>query len=293
MDHEIFKTPTPVQITLVDRKSYPYLPLVPGDAPAPESLPMWRVQTVGDLDKRGTDYQLFGLVSRGRGFLDSPDTEFISGGVNSKQSGAVALGRHGNYFHWGFCASPTHLTDEAKTVFVNAVHYIAKFDRKTIVARKRPGTILRDLLERELAAVERGEHPKGVEALKRYFPEAAWEAVEKTPGTVAKELRANAPYLYPVGWYEIAVDEDLKALRTPNAGRDFLTQMETFLTKPTTSARAIELLTRYSDETFVTAAEWQSWLAKDKDTFFFCESAGYKWLKNTAAATPVEASAPK
>lgn len=36
------------------------------------------------------------------GFEDSPEAEVISSGVCAKSLDAVAIGRHGNFFHWGF-----------------------------------------------------------------------------------------------------------------------------------------------------------------------------------------------
>ena len=99
----------------------------------PKEIPMWRVQNVGYLDSK--DVRI-GLVSRGNRFAESPDAEIISSGVCAKDVGAVALGRHGNFFLWGFSASPAQMTDEAKKVFVNAVAYIKKFDGKTPIARK-------------------------------------------------------------------------------------------------------------------------------------------------------------
>lgn len=153
VEHDIFHTPHSIALTLEKR-------------PAPDAyvrsgvtgtMPMWRVQTEGYTD--GTD-QLVGVVSRDAGFLDSPDTEWISGGVNTKTPGAVALGRHGNFFHWGFAASPTYLTDEAKLVFVNAVHYIARFSGRTPIARKRPGTMVRRYVEEALAAITDEGHAR-------------------------------------------------------------------------------------------------------------------------------------
>jgi len=39
----------------------------------------------------------------------------------------VAIGRHGNFLHWGFAALSDDMTDEARDVFANAVVYIAGF----------------------------------------------------------------------------------------------------------------------------------------------------------------------
>lgn len=137
VEHEIFKTPNAVTPTLETRDT----PSDYGGEIASPTMPMWRVQTEGYLEGAG---QLIGVVSGDKGFLDSPDTEWLSGGVNSKGPKAVALGRHANFFHWGFAASPSYLTDEAKLVFVNAVHYIAKFDGVKPVGRKVEGSATRE-----------------------------------------------------------------------------------------------------------------------------------------------------
>ena len=136
IQHDIFQTPNHVTPTIEPQPT----PDVYQKVIASKTMPMWRVQTEGYTE--GND-QLIGLVSRDAGFLDSPDTEWISSGVNSKNPEAVAIGRHGNFFLWGFAASPTFLTEEAKLVFVNAVHYIKRFDHQAPIARKRQGTSLR------------------------------------------------------------------------------------------------------------------------------------------------------
>ncbi|MCP3917228.1 MAG: hypothetical protein GY711_16895 [bacterium] len=140
MDHPIFHTPNKVALTLEERPTPSSYASYPEGKDLGPTMSMWRVQTEGYLDGKG---QLIGVVSRNSGFFDSPDVEWISGGVNSKGPMAVAIGRHGNFLHWGFAVSPKYLTDEAKLVFVNAVHHIARFDGQTPVARKVPGTMIR------------------------------------------------------------------------------------------------------------------------------------------------------
>ena len=54
----------------------------------------------------------------------------------AKTLDAVAIGRHGNFLHWGFSASPRYMTDEAKAVFANAVVYISQFAGQAPIARK-------------------------------------------------------------------------------------------------------------------------------------------------------------
>ena len=162
MKHEIFHSPNKVQLTIEE------LPTPDGYAQHPkgkqlgETMPMWRVQTEGYKDGKG---QLVGVVSRDAGFFDSPDVEWISGGVNSKGPEAVAIGRHGNFLHWGFAASPKYMTPEAKLVLVNALHYIAKFDRQAPVARKVTGTVLRESVLENLGGITEAGY---AETLVRY-----------------------------------------------------------------------------------------------------------------------------
>ena len=69
-------------------------------------MKMWEVQTMGYM--KGSVLEP-GLVSRGSGFTDAPDAEFISEGNHTKRPGQVALGRHGNFFHWGYAGAPEHI----------------------------------------------------------------------------------------------------------------------------------------------------------------------------------------
>ncbi len=133
MEHPIFHTPNEVKLTIKEKPT-------PGSffngfqgAATPATLPMWRVNTKGYGN--GEPY-LIGMVSHGEGFDDSPDAEAISGGVCLKNAEAVALGRQGNYFMWGFSGSPDYMTEEARKVFVNAVCYIRQFDHQLPMVKK-------------------------------------------------------------------------------------------------------------------------------------------------------------
>jgi hypothetical protein len=132
--HEIFNTPNKVNLTMVTRPT-------PGGffngfqgLKTPKTMPMWRVVNADGMDEKNP--YLIGMVAHGEGFDDSPDAEVISGGDCLKNAEAVALGRHGNYFMWGFAASPDFMTDEANLVFVNTICYIKKFDRKPPIVKK-------------------------------------------------------------------------------------------------------------------------------------------------------------
>lgn len=134
-EHPIFKGPFPVKMTVKTKKTpseanhYKYF----YEGEMPDSIPMWQVQTKG---YKTDDYFRVGMVARPWGFTDSPDAEYISSGVCAKTLDAVAIGRHGNFLHWGFAASPAYMTEEAKTVLANAVVYIAQFAGQGVMARK-------------------------------------------------------------------------------------------------------------------------------------------------------------
>lgn len=134
-DHPIFKGPFKVNIK-------PEMKPTPGPAfeygkmygyTLPAETEMWTVQTANYTTT--PEYRI-GMVSRPGGFLDSPETEIISSGTCAKSIDAVAIGRHANFFHWGFSASPAYLTEAGKAALANAIVYISDFAGQRIIARK-------------------------------------------------------------------------------------------------------------------------------------------------------------
>ncbi|GAA4311848.1 hypothetical protein GCM10023149_06940 [Mucilaginibacter gynuensis] len=131
--HPIFNTPNKVNLTMVTKPTPESFFNGYQALTTPKQMPRWKVVTEGF--STNTKY-LIGMVSHGEGFDDSPDAEAISGGVCLKNAEAVALGRQGNYFMWGFAGSPNFMTDEAKLVFINTVCYIKKYDHKPAIVKK-------------------------------------------------------------------------------------------------------------------------------------------------------------
>lgn len=132
-EHAIFKGPYKTDITL-EKKATPKGVLKAFDGQdVPEEIPMWEVNSEGYKDGKGFRV---GMVARGWGFEDSPHSEIISSGVCTKQKTAVALGRHGNFFLWGFAGSPDYMTEEAKRVFVNAIVYTHEHADDKMIVRK-------------------------------------------------------------------------------------------------------------------------------------------------------------
>ena len=79
------------------------------------------------------------------------------------------VGRHGNFLHWGFAASPDDMTEEARDVFANAVVYIAGFAGQTPVARKYNDRIItrHDITLRAFSATRRA-YALNVETMKNH-----------------------------------------------------------------------------------------------------------------------------
>ena len=143
LGHDIFNAPLKVNLTIEEKPTpeaafeyqFEY------DEPIAKTQQMWTVQTGLYADTETRKELRIGMVARPGGYLDSPDTEIISGGHSAKSPDAIAIGRHANWFHWGFAASPKNMTEEAQQVFVNAVCYASRFNGHRIIARKYNETI--------------------------------------------------------------------------------------------------------------------------------------------------------
>ncbi|MBQ2843213.1 MAG: protein-disulfide reductase DsbD N-terminal domain-containing protein [Alistipes sp.] len=223
LDHPIFKGPFKTEISLEkkpvpeDAKHYVYF-----TPDMPDSVMMWRVQTKGYQTDEGFPV---GMVSRPWGFLDGPDTEFISSGVCAKTIDAVAIGRHGNYLHWGFAASPAFMTEEAKAVFANAVCYIAQFKGQTPLVRKYNDRI----------------------ATREYIKELIY-------------MSSMEPYETRVGWTVSSNEEGLKKqdeVRAKKARGEKLTAEESYYLnfKPSEPMTLAQYLQRYHKQAYVALGE--------------------------------------
>lgn len=166
LEHEIFKSPNKVKIKLKDREVPSDARKYPNGNDLPDKIPMWQVQTESSKDGKG--YRT-GVISHGLPFMESPDCEYISGGESMKDITAAALARHGNFFLWGFAASPDYMTESAQLAFVNAVTYIAKFDGAIPEYRKYSrGLATRMKVDFEIFSYSQKSHEQHVLTYSRY-----------------------------------------------------------------------------------------------------------------------------
>lgn len=166
VEHPIFNTPYKVDLAFEEKptpeNAFAYQSYF--KEPIPKTQQMWRVQT---LDYENTPTFRVGMISRPWGYTDSPETEVITGGVSAKSPDAVGIGRHGNFFHWGFSASPKYMTDQAKTVFVNAVVYTSKLKGEKLIARKYYQYLTKESIASKSAYVTEESYHEYIASLKK------------------------------------------------------------------------------------------------------------------------------
>jgi hypothetical protein len=266
--HEIFHKPFKVNLTFEDRPTPENYRHWPGGDKLGKTIKVWKVQT-----KKFTDIDP-GLVSDPYGFGDSPDAEAISSGLNGKGPDAVALGRHGNYFLWGFAAQPSDMTAECRKCFLNSIGYIKKFDgQKPLVRKSSSG--------REWALVYAGylKTIKDEKFLERLFPADVRKQLGKDPEKYLAYYRDNLEYLHaPHGGGGFAVDEDAKQLGVSNRKVELLDRCVALLEKGEQRELALRLLQRYTTENFAEAKQWRAWLEKSRARLFFTDTGGYKFM---------------
>lgn len=296
--HEIFNSPLKVTIEYTD---YPtpknYLHYHYGKDLG-DTIKVWKVQTA---DGKEDEELGWGVVAQGNDFEDSPDAEVMAGGLNSKGPNAVALGRHGNLFHWGWVAAPGQMTDELKKTFINTVHYIKKFERQQPfvrrVANNRISLLDYCLLLDALPEIYKEYNPDD--------PAKAQEEMEKyrqmhLKRTFSDELIAkfgidgmkyynyfleNLEYVRidSLHYSRFYIDEDAKAWGISNRSIELLDKAISVLEEKTRERndehnRAARILLRYTNKQFAWPQQWRAWFDENKDKLFFTDAGGYKFM---------------
>ena len=307
--HPIFQGPLPIELELEEVPTptkYKYYELT-GDVPA-------TMTTVKILKKEWDTLNLPvggrpdngepGVVTTGDGFLDSPDTEWIAGGMHLKGPDYFAIGRQGRLLQWGFYGTPDEMTETGQRLLINAVHYIHGFKDHPVLATReaRP----REGLATSLALLD----IYATEEMKEYYdtPEKVKEAqdrvIERTFGETVpaaargskEERRAwygeNEPYVYWDGarvgseyagkaYFRLEgkyrTDEDARALGIANNDPALLKRAVADLHEGVEPERAHRLLARYSGAGHDSADDWQSWLDENEGSLFASDWGGYRF----------------
>ena len=316
LEHPIFKGPFHTDITLTKQPTpenafhYAYFQ----DEPLPDSVMMWKVNTVGYMTEKNCQP---GMVARPWGYVDSKESESISSGVCAKTIDAVALGRHANFFTWGFIGGPQNMTEEAKVVFANTVVYMAQFKGQKPLVRKFSDRIAtREYVKEQMFLSTRSSYDERMVSDSIFYAERAKEDPNfQMPPRMTyadylkryqKELfdqfgedeakylayyKENTPYFYGgrgfydgTAFYELLVDEDAKAWQIPTNNVRLLDKAITCLEEGMEVERAQRILTRYTLCEFTQPSEWRAWFDKYRDKLFFTESGGWFFMPDEPGA---------
>jgi hypothetical protein len=268
--HEIFREPFPVKLDFEAVPTPKHYRDYPEGKSLPDTMQVWRVQV-----KPGK--QVYGLVSDPYGFTDSPDCEFISGGINSKGPNSVAIGRQGNWFLWGFSAPPSSMTESARMVFLNAIVYMKRFDGQAPL-------VLDPVPSRTWAEVYAGWYAAkpgfDIEDHSRQcFTKGLLDANGGDLSKLAAFVAANRAWIRVApGTEQFDLDAEAKSLGIAVDDPALIERCVSMLEKGERADLAGTLLARYVDaKPGADAKAWRGWLRENRARLYFTERGGYRF----------------
>jgi hypothetical protein len=299
LEHPIFHGPLSVELDMGDIDTPEGYRGWPGGDGLPAKLRSWKVQTKSypTID--------VGVVSDPYGLEDSPDSEWISSGVNSKGPTSMAIGRQGNLFLWGFFAQPSDMTESARCVFVNSIVYMKGFDGAKPIVTAENGSLTS---AREWALVYAGYarlSPEDRERfVKRLFPQRVLTATGFDATKLEAFYRENLELLHPVvspdedsnggraGQFD--VDDECKTLGAGNRSPQFVPKLLERWEKNPNDELCMSLARRYLDVApNFEATKLRTWYEENKPFLFFSDRAGFRWLVDESAKKKAPASVRK
>ena len=278
LDHPIFRGPIETTLEYATMDTPDGYRAHPAGKDLPEKMKTWQVQT-----GKFPDTLDVGLVSDPYGFEDSPDAEWISSGENTKGPRSVAIGRHGNFFLWGFSGDPTQMTEGARQVFLNAIHYMRSFDGLRPLVEKKSRS--RDWAMVYVQYVRKYAGEKGrSDWLRGLFPEAVAGETGMDADKIEAYYKENLEYLVPDG-RGFEADKQLKKLGVSNRDPAFFDKLLDRLTKDEEDEDAQLLWDRYLPADFETVDDIRAWVKENREFLFFSDVGGYRWFVDEHAKT--------
>ena len=283
LEHPIFNAPIDVDLEFTDIETPENYTHTPNGVDLPDLLKGWKVHehTLPELDP--------GLVLDPYGFEDSPDCEWISSGINTKGPRSLALGRQGNFFHWGFFGDPADMTASARQVFLNTVCYMQQFDgQRPLVARRAPARERVLLYMKYVRSMD--ENPRTMEIVRELIPFKVLAEAELDVDRITQFYVENMEYLRREEG-QFRIDEDARTLGLSNRSLELLDALAARLDSDPEDDLALRLLRRYVPEELVPrATEFSSWIEFHRSRLFFSDVGGFRWYV-TPSAVPVIAEA--
>ncbi|MFO0983604.1 MAG: hypothetical protein U1E76_18065 [Planctomycetota bacterium] len=287
LDHPIFNGPLHPSITLSKHATPENYRHYHGGKALPAQLDTWQVQA-GECGKT-VDY---GMVSGPHGFEDSPDAEWISSGINSKGPSSMALGRHGNWFLWGFAGDPTQMTESARQVFLNAIVWMKNFDGQvplvTLSRESRQLSPRAQVLDLCAFVEAYGKNEQLIDYLRQQLPDTVLDECGLDAAKLEAYYRERLEYMHPVvktvkrkdydaRICQYTIDETLEDLDVSNRNPEFLDKLGELLGRGDPVAR--ELIDRYLPADVPRdAAGYRAWLGENRARLYFSDSYGYRWF---------------
>jgi hypothetical protein len=287
-DHPIFKGPLEPKLELGSVPTPEAYRNHPDGRDLSDELETWKVQA-GKVTKE-IDY---GFAASPWGFEDSPDAEWIAAGAGCRNPKAMALGRHGNFFLWGFGGDPVQMTEAGRRVFVNAICWMKQFDgkRPLVTAAATP----RELVWHYIEWLRDAGDESSMAAAKRRFPDDVREKTRTDPERLAAYYKEHCDRLCPAGGESggFRADPDLDELgKVPNRKIEFWDAILARLAKDPQDALALKLSARYLPGKARDAAELKAWVDENRKYLFFTDVGGFKWAVDEhakkAAAPPAK-----
>lgn len=205
------------------------------------------------------------------GPLDAPDIEILSGGLNAKTIDAAGLWRQGHLLHFGFDIHAQNFSDNGRKLFLNSIHYIARFteDRPSlrIPGFGTPSPRARDSLARWLDA--EGHRLE-------WFKDRFHALPTDDRAELKKWFMRVSPYLYPDEDAKFHVDEFLQTKGIANHDPKIFQLAQ--------DPEGRKALRRYlPPDAPEDPAALTQWIEKRKDALFFSDWGGYRWYVDELA----------
>lgn len=216
--------------------------------------------------------------------FDSPETEVLCGGINSKTATAAAIWRQGHLLHFGFDLSPDTMNPRGRELLVNAIVYIARFTEDRPMTHAPGRSLFRSGADRVTAKKEAEK-----DYVEWYFAPSARKQGKVQDWTAFQDwYKQNRDYLRadPKQAGSLVLDEEARSLGTPPCRPEFFKAAIDGLKEGGPKAEAAAtLLRRYApDGPEGTRAEtWQRWWDENQAYLFFSESGWYRWYVDLLA----------
>jgi hypothetical protein len=224
-----------------------------------------------------SDRTLSGWCTYSEAF-DSPETELLCSGVNTKSPSGAAVWRQGNLMHFCFNLAPTEMNERARQFFVNCVVYASRFGEDRPIIHSPGRLLVRAHTDSLVASAEPDK-----DLLEYYFaPETLkLEKADDWP-TFQNWYKQNREYLRErrAGAGSLVLDEEAKAFGVPAHKADFFrAALAALRSGGTRASLAATLLQRYVPDgpNVAVADTWQRWFEANEKYLFFSETGGYRW----------------